>query len=342
MTASMKARTVLLAMTISVIFSSNSSSLANPTPIGGPGNTLMPFSLQSTADISIEEESLVIEDGCSDSIPSFVPNAGRMPVSCVRYEAQYRFRNKSGKARKIKVGFPTIVYAYVAGGSYGGLTAFSATYGDTKVEVYESSQPKPMVFPRQPLAAVIKDLEVEGLTRNLECCYDFVDLGRLGKSEQETKTNLSRSGRLKAKRVAQIMNVLRAVVFRKSDLSIVGQSLDWHTFELSLPAGLSERFTVSYKSLVPIGQDYSFSYILTTARLWGQRVGRLSIEIKPDSKFVKAGGRYEIFPKGKFVHSLDPDRYAFKSENRTPDFDIHVNRIPPSISKRGNRVTLSN
>lgn len=301
---------------------------ANPTPIGSPGSTLVPFRLKLLSGISIAEEKLLIEDGQKDSIPSFALGGGRMDVPCVRYRAQYQFENSSGKATTVKVGFPIIVYSQMAGGSYGGFISLKATYGNKSLEVKESSEPKPMIFPTEILGDVMEELQTAGVVKTLPESSSFVDLSLLGKTLQSADTALLKSKKLSKKQIAHCLSVLKRLAFLKNDETLTGQSLLWYTFEIPLPKGLSKNLTVSYKSFVPFGEDYSFSYILSTAKFWNKQTKKLTVEMAPDEQFQKKGGRYEILPKRKFVLSSESNRYEFQSSNKAPNFDIYVKRIP--------------
>ncbi len=314
--------------TVAMILFGTSPVTANPTPIGSPGSTLLPFRLKLVSGISIAEENLLIEDGQKDSIPSFAPGGGTMDVPCVRYRAQYQFENKSGKATTVKVGFPIIVYSQMAGGSYGGLISLKAQYGSKSLEVKESSEPRPMIFPIETLGGVIEELQTAGVVKILPESSSFVDLSLLGKTLKSADTALQKSKKLSKKQIAHCLSVLKRLAFLKNDETLTGQSLVWYTFEIPLPQGLSENLTVSYKSFVPFGEDYSFSYILSTAKFWNKQTKKLMVEIAPDEQFQKKGGKYEILPKQKFVLSSESNRYKFQSRNIAPNFDIYVKRIP--------------
>lgn len=304
--------------------------LANPAPIGSPGRSLVPFSLQPISGVSIAEEKLLIEDGQKDTIPSFAPGGGRMDVPCVRYRAQYQFENNTGAAKSIKVGFPIIAYSQVAGGSYGGLISVTAVCGDKTLEVKELSKPRPMIFPREKLTEIIGELKTANIAKPVAESNDFIDLSQLGKDIKSAESALRKSKQLSNKQISHCLSALKRIAFAESDESLTGQSLLWYVFEIPLPKGLSETVTVSYKSFVPFGEDYSFSYILSTAKFWNKQTKKLTVEIQPDAEFQKKGGRYEIRPKGKFTLSPTSNRYVFQSTNDAPTFDIYARRISAS------------
>ncbi len=320
----------MLRLTIAIALAAAASSTrlahANPTPIGSPGTTLMPFSFRHLPGVSIAEETLLIEDGKTEQIPSPAPGKKTMDVPCVQYHARYQFENTTGKPVKIAVGFPVIAYSFVAGGSYGGLTFLDAKYGNTKLTVKETRIPKSMVFPKHMVSKILADLKSANVVRSIAESPDFVDLGKLGTSAKSARTVLLNTRKLSRQQLNKCLSVLDEIAFAKGDFSVTGQSLIWYTFDIPLPKGKSETMTVSYKSAVPLADDYSFSYILTTAKFWNNKPGSLKVEIEPDRKFVKAGGRYQVFPKDKFSNTR-AGRFLFESKNKTPAFDIYVKRI---------------
>lgn len=253
-----------------------------------------------------------------------------MNVPCVRYHAQYHFENKTGKPQSIKLGFPVIVYSTVAGGSFGGLESLKAVYGNSELVVKELSESRPKVFPLSELSEIKKELRSAGVIEKVAESPDFADLTKLGESLKTAKAALIESKTLTGKQVNHCLTVLKRLVFAngESDETLTQQRLIWYTFEVSLPPGLSDELAVSYNSFVPFGDDYSFSYILSTAQFWNNQTQKLNIEIEPDSKFLKQGGRYEILPNGKFARSNKSGRFTFRSLNKAPNFDIHVKRIP--------------
>jgi hypothetical protein len=321
-----KMPSLIVAIAIAAAASSTRVAHANPTPIGSPGTTLMPFSLRHLPGVSIAEETLLIEDGKSEQIPSPAPGGKAMDIPCVQYQARYQFQNMTGKPVKIAVGFPVIAYSFVAGGSNGGLTFLNARYGNTTLIVNETRIPKSMVFPKHMVSKILADLKSANVVKNVAESPDFVDLGRLGTSAKSALAVLLNSRKLSQKQLKQCLSVLDEIAFANGDFSVTGQSLIWYTFEIPLPKGKSETMTVSYKSAVPLGEDYSFSYILTTAKFWNNKPGSLKVEIEPDREFVKAGGRYQVFPKDKFSNTKT-GRFVFESKNKTPAFDIYVKRI---------------
>ncbi|MDZ4836618.1 MAG: hypothetical protein SGJ27_22805 [Candidatus Melainabacteria bacterium] len=319
---------VITSSTLAFLLLVNCAVKANPTPIGSPGTTLIPFAPKVLKDISITEETLLIEDGKTDTIPSVAPGGGRMSVPCVRYQAQYQFENKTGNAKSVKVGFPIIVYSQVAGGSYGGLSDLKAVYGKKNLVVKESSASKPMIFPKEMLSEIIGDLKAAKVVRPVAESSDFLDLSRLGATWKSANAVLAKSDVLSKKQLLNCQKVLKRIAYSGSDETLVGQTLVWYNFEVPLPQGLSEKLTVSYNSLVLLGDDYSFSYILNTARFWNNEMRHLKIEIEPDRKFEKNGGKYQILPAEKFSRDPSSGRYVFKSKNEVPKFDIFIKRIP--------------
>ncbi len=307
----------------------SSPALANPAPIGSPGGALLPWSLKKVSGVSIHDETLVIRDGMKGKIPSFAPGGGTMDVPSVRYHSRYHFFNATGRSMSLKVGFPVIAYSMRAGGSYGGLSDLTASYGEARLPVHQSSISKPMVFPRETLTTVMRELQSCRLVSRVAESSDFVDLSKLGPSTKTARKALVNSRALSTKQITHVINELRKVAFGGSDESLIGQSLIWYTFEIPLDTGLSKELTVSYDSFVPFGGDHSISYILSTGRLWGNRIERLNVTVEPDSEFVSKGGRYEIRPSGKFQRSKDGG-FLFESENVDPTFDVYVKRIEKS------------
>ena len=300
--------------------------MANPTPLGSPGTSLVPFSLKSIKGISIAEERLTIKDGMKGKIPSPAPG-GTMDVPSVEYHSWYHFNNSTGKPIKVQVGFPVIAYSETAGGSYGGFVSFRAAYGDKELSVKELSSSKSMIFPKAKLLKVLKELQTAKVTRPVAESTDFVDLTQLGKDLSSARKALRKSGALSNQQISNVLAVLNTVAFGTGDEKVTSQTLLWYSFELPLPMGLSEPLVVEYSSFVPIVDDYSFSYILSTGRFWGWRIGKLKVEIVPDSKFSKSGGTYDILPKNKFSLSKDNGHFIFERSNQPPDFDIYVKRV---------------
>lgn len=311
---------------------------ANPAPIGSPGTALAPFSLKSLPGVSIVEERLNIKDGLKGKIPSPAPGGGTMDVPCVQYRAWYQFENNTGKPMKVLVGFPVIVYSEQAGGSYGGLTSLTAEYGGKQLLVKESTTAKPTVYPRARLGSVANELVQVGLAQTVIESSDFIQLKKLGSNPATAEKTLRKSGAFSEKQIKRVLGVLKKVVFANNDDSLTGQSLVWSTFELTLPKGLSEPLICSYSSFVPFGEDYSFSYVLSSGRLWGHNIRRMRIEIEPDADFLKNGGQYQIFPENKFSRSNSDGHFVFASKNTSPTFDIYVRRVESDHGKPTNEL----
>ncbi len=326
----MRMRRHLSTFSIAAIAAFSAPAFANPAPIGSPGSALVPFSLKKVAGVSINDETLTIKDGMKGKIPSFAPGGGTMDVPCVRYQARYQFDNATGKTMLLKVGFPVIVYSERAGGSYGGLSQLTASYGEDHLSVHRSTVSKPTVFPRERLAPIMRELESCRLISRVAESADFIDLARLGSSTKTARKALVNSRSLSKKQITHVLNVLNNEAFGGSDLSVTGQSLVWYTFEIPLAKGLSKALTVSFDSFVPFGGDHSFSYILSTGRFWSNRIKRLKVMIEPDVEFVRKGGRYEVRPSGKFQGKGAEAAFIFESENVDPSFDLYVKRIANS------------
>lgn len=299
----------------------------NPAPIGSPGRDLVPFSLKKLPGVSISEEILTIKDGMKGKIPAFTPGGGSMDVPSVRYQARYQFDNATGKTVSLKVGFPVIVYSEAAGGSYGGLSELKASYGDDQLSVQQLTVSKPMVFPRERLAPIMRELQSCRVITRVAESADFVDLTRLGASQKAARKVLTNSGSLSQEQVRRVLKVLKNSVYGGSDQALTGQSLVWYTFVIPLASGPSKLLTVSYDSFVPFGGDHSFSYILSTGKFWGHQIKRLKIVIEPDLEFVRKGGRYEIRPLGKFKHDSNDAAFVFEKSNFDPVFDLYVKRL---------------
>lgn len=300
---------------------------SNPTPIGGSGTELAPFSLKKLPDVSIAEERLTIEDGKQDSVPGFSPRVKTMSVPCVLYRAEYRFNNTSGEPKTIRVGFPTVTYRHLAGGDYGGLSSFKVIYKGKEIPVKTMTYARPTLYPRTSFSKVEKDLLSAGLAQQIPECPEFLDLAGLGSSRQDAAKVLQETNKFSKKEIAFILEALDRNVFSQDDFKICDQNLEWTTFEFSLPQGLSDVLSVSYKSIMPALEDnYQFAYILKTAKFWGNRLGRLEIVIKPDVGFLERGGTYHVHPEKTFQMTQNPVSFVYKSAEYPPQFNINVKR----------------
>lgn len=310
-----------------------SPAYANPAPLGSPGTSLLPLDLKRFVGISIAEETLTIKDGMKDLIPSFAPGGKPMEIPAVKYEATYRFRNKTGRTQKVKAGFPVITYMHKAGDNHGGLSLFDITFGDNKIPCKEISRSKQSIYAKRDLSGISDELLSAGLVRTIAATPDFIDIGKLANSREECARILRASRKLTKPKVAQITRALDNAVFGEGDEVVQGQCLVWYAFDLQLPNGLSKPLKVSYTSMMPVDGEYSINYLLRTAKYWGDAIGRLIIVFEPDKIFLQSGGKYKLYPAKDFVHFQE--RYVLKRSMTVPDFDIQIKRKKGSAARMG-------
>lgn len=299
--------------------------IANPTPLGSSGNSLVPYSLKREQGISIAEENLTIIDGETGSIPSFSPGGSPIQIPCYMYKVRYRFDNKSVK-KTVKVGFPVITYGLRAGGSFGGFIDLAATYNGHKVEVQESRIPKPSFFPKSDLVDVQRSLQNLGLAQPVAECPEFVDLGKMPATLKGLETNLQKEKALSQAFKRNAVQKLKRERYVDNDEQVVGQELLWYTFSLPLEHGLSEELSIEYKSFAPLTKDSIF-YILSTAKFWGDPISKIRIEILPDKKFVSEGGSYKVLCSPKFSIKNSAEKIVLDARNLVPDSELQIKRI---------------
>lgn len=313
-----------LALVLSAL-ASQCPAYSNPAPIGSSGTSLLPTSLKKIAGVAIAEESLRIRAGAKASLPSFAPGGKPVEVGVVEYQATYRFRNRSSRIRKIRVGFPIVTYIHRAGDSHGGLISFEIKFGGKRIPHQELARSAPSLYPKTDLQGIADDLASAKLCSVTPEAPDFLDLRKLGKSASEAERHLKSSRKLSAANVARIMKVLGETVFGDGDWTVRQQSLVWYAFDLELSQGLSEPLEISYKSICSSAGDGSITYLLRTARYWNGPIGSLRIVFEPDKLFLKEGGRYDIYPKKTF-DQVD-GRFVYKAKSVVPKFDIQIKRI---------------